>query len=149
MSREQDIGAGVKRTENKLFKGAVFNKDMNVDSAAPKQLMRPIEQSSTGQVVNNEFDDRDDEEKAAKAIVAQQWNDKQDAGQFAMSLNNKYGIDMQKIGSAIREVQKRGNRVPWWSAARDFNLELFRDGNAGQAFRLNPNVIAAVQQKKY
>lgn len=66
-----------------------------------------------------------------------------------MSLNNKYGIDMQKIGSAIREVQKRGNRVPWWSAARDFNLELFRDGNAGQAFRLNPNVIAAVQQKKY
>lgn len=149
MSREQDIGAGVKRTENKLFKGAVFNKDMNVDSTVPKQLMRPIEKSSTGQVVNNEFDDRDDEEKAAKAIVAQQWNDKQDAGQFAMSSNNKYGIDMQKIGSAIREVQKRGNRVPWWSAARDFNLELFRDGNAGQAFRLNPNVIAAVQQKKY
>lgn len=86
MSREQDIGAGVKKTENKLFKGAAFNKDISVDSAAPKQLMRPIEQSSTGQVVNNEFDDRDDEEKAAKAIVAQQWNDKQDAGAICNEL---------------------------------------------------------------
>ena len=149
MSREQDIGAGVKRTENKLFKGAAFNKDISVDSAAPKQLMRPIEKSSTGQVVNSEFDDRDDEEKAAKAIVAQQWNDKQDAGQFAMSSNNKYGIDMQKIGSAIRDVQKRGNRVPWWSAARDFNLELFRGGNTSKMFKPEPAVMAAVQQQFY
>ena len=148
MAKASDFKTSDKVT-NSLFKGAGFNKDSSAGSALPKQQMRPAGRPAAKQAVDNEFDDRDDEEKAAKAVVAQQWNDKRDAGQFAMDASNKYGIDMLKIGNVIKDVQKRGNGVPWWSAARDFNLELFRGGNAGSMFKPSPEVVSAVQQQYY
>lgn len=149
MAKANDFKTSDKVT-NSLFKGAGFNKG----GEPAKQVQQPQQTKSKPAPQqpkpSDEFSDKSDSEKLAKAIVAQRWNKTQDPLEFAIIQRNEFpSINEMSVAKAANEVRAQGNGVPWWSAARDFNLELFRGGNAGQMFKLNPNVIAAVQQKKY
>ena len=149
MAKANDFKTSDKVT-NSLFKGAGFNKDSGVGPALPKQQMRPAGKPAAKQDIDNEFNDRSDEEKVAKAVVAQRWDKAQDPIEFAINQRDEFpDINEMSVAKAADEVRTKSNGVPWWSAARDFNLELFRGGNAGSMFKPSPEVVSAVQQQYY
>lgn len=145
------------KTINSFFKG--FTR-----SPLQSNLSTPALQSSRstygGRAQNNkqaandiDFDSLDDNTKVGYAIAAQRFDFSRNLNpaEWAKYMAQKYpqlSELEQPMTQAAAELKVRGNTVPWWSAARDFNLELFRGGDAGQMFKLNPNVVAVAQPNK-
>lgn len=133
------------RVANSLFKGALFNRGGSSEMVQAKQTQQPqqtkLNPTPRQPKPSDEFTDKSDSEKLAKAVVAQRWNKTQDPIAFAIEQRDEFpDINEMQVVKAANEVRAQGNGngsggsgggngVPWWSAARNFNLELFRGGD--------------------
>lgn len=142
------------KTTNSLFKGFTRSNPQSSPSTPAPQSNRSayggMAQSNKQAVNDVNFDSLDDNTKAGYAVAAQRFNfsGNLNPAEWAKYMTQKYPQFAeleQPMTQAATELKTRGNTVPWWSAARDWNLELFRGGNAGSMFKPSAQMISAVQ----
>ena len=144
------------KTTNSLFKGAGFNKSKPANQPDNQQQMptgkpainqnKPIQQ----QVAGIRFEDLSDDEKNAFAFAAQRYNyqGKATPEQWAEYIAYKYNmLDYQTLVKAATELKKNGNGVPWWSAARDWNIDALDQIFTGNSFKPSQAIIEGVSHR--
>ena len=164
-----------KDVENSVFKGAGFGKKNKGYESAPVQRPRntvggvpkdehvykdeqPIKQEEKITVSQVDFDSLPEEDKKCYAYASQRYDGVLDPRMFSNGSEVEHlGLDKETVRKAAEQIRRTmlennieikditDNHIPWWSAARDWNLELFRGGNAGKMFKPNPDMAKAAQ----
>lgn len=164
-----------KETEKSLWKGPGFSKKPKDYESAPVQRPRntvggierkeyiykdeqPVKQEEEKISTQIDFDSLSDDDKSCYAYAAQRYDGLLEPRMFSNGSEVEHlGLDKDKVRMAAEQIKRTmlekdielkditDNDIPWWSAARDWNLELFRGGNAGKMFRPNPDMARAAQ----